>query len=208
MNRFFITLPLAFLISVGCAQNVQLTTKDGREIISTINAVSSNTLYTKSGNFAFVDLNLAAFEKEDPANRSMYDKLTSAGITVKFTGTEPIYKPADVPTIGANPIYVNDVDINNLPAIKYIRLEYTELSAVNPLTTKNQKGNLRIDYGQDYGKWKDLFVRDQAGKIMQFNSQMDVVNFFYANGWVLFSNYTYSPMSGVFLTVSIMQKTH
>ena len=59
-------------------------------------------------------------------------------------------------------ILVNDVDINSLPDLRYIQLSYMGMPVA--FSQKNAKGTLRIDYGQDFKKVRELIVKIRKGK--------------------------------------------
>ena len=101
--------------------------------------------------------------------------------------------------ISLSQILVNDIDINALPDLRYIQLSYVEMPVA--FSQKNAKGTLRIDYGQDFKKVRELIVKDKEGKVIEFNSHIDVLNFFYKNGWSLFSTYT-SPSTTNYVSIS------
>jgi hypothetical protein len=78
-----------------------------------------------------------------------------------------------------NDIPVKDIDVNYLQIVGEAR----------PLAAKPR---VEIDFGQRtkmFSSGKDNTVRDEAGKIVKFNSMMDALNFFASYGFELVSSY-------------------
>ncbi len=76
-------------------------------------------------------------------------------------------------------IYVNKVDVNSRP------VQYVEVW--EKFNKENGKFFAMLDYGQQ-DDLKDragklLFVTNQEGQYLEFNSMVDALNFMYRNGW-------------------------
>ncbi len=89
------TLQIALVIisTVGLAQTVSISTKDGSKVNTTISAISSSMLYTPVGNIAFSEIDSAYFEANIKQDQSTYDKLRAAGVKLGFTGGKIIPDP-------------------------------------------------------------------------------------------------------------------
>jgi hypothetical protein len=90
-------------------------------------------------------------------------------------------------------IVMSDVDLNTKSDLQYLVLDYNEASAPG---TKNRRGMVSIDYGQDYDSAKDLILKDEKGEYRWFNSLTDVLNFFFKNGWKYCDTYAVITAGG------------
>jgi hypothetical protein len=95
--------------------------------------------------------------------------------------------------IGSGQIVMNNVDLNTKSDLQYLVLDYNEGNAPG---TKNRRGMVSIDYGQDYGSAKELILRDEKGEYRWFNSLTDVLNFFFKNGWKYLDTYAVITAAG------------
>jgi hypothetical protein len=73
--------------------------------------------------------------------------------------------------------------VNDIP-IKDINVEYIEIVGTGKLFST--KLTIQIDFGQHDKIFsaKDTQVKDEDGRLMVFNSMVDALNFFGANGYV------------------------
>lgn len=82
--KHFITLTLISLPLFCYSQNVLLKFKDGTLKKTQILATSSSALITKEGNVSFITIDSASFETRKAVDQSLYDRLTDAGVKLKF----------------------------------------------------------------------------------------------------------------------------
>lgn len=75
------------------AQTVTITTKDGKEVNTTISGVSNSALFTPNGTFKYSDIQTATFESKKQQDQTTYDRLVAGGATVQFTGQSIVMKP-------------------------------------------------------------------------------------------------------------------
>lgn len=54
----------------------------------------------------------------------------------------------------------------------------------------SNKVDITIDYGQDSGYFEDTKIRDSNGKVMNFNSVMDALNYMSSIGWKFIDAYS------------------
>lgn len=90
-----VILQVAFVVSatIGLAQNISVSTKDGSKVNTTISAISSNMIYTPVGNIAFSEMDSAFFESNRKEDQGTYSKLRAAGVKIGFTGSKIIPDP-------------------------------------------------------------------------------------------------------------------
>lgn len=96
-------------------------------------------------------------------------------------------------SISNGQIAINGVDLNTKAELQYLVLDYKEGSAPG---TKNRRGFVSIDYGQDYENAKETILKDDKGEFRMFNSLTEVLNLFYKNGWKFCNTYAYGNAGG------------
>lgn len=79
--------------------------------------------------------------------------------------------------------------VNDTP-IKDIDVNYVQITGTSKLLTN--KVTIEIDFGQVNKYWstKDTQVKDENGKLVEFNSMIDTLNFFSKNGYEFVDAYT------------------
>jgi hypothetical protein len=92
-------------------------------------------------------------------------------------------------TLLTSSFFLKAQTINDIP-VKDIDVNYVQIvGEAKPLAAKPR---VQIDFGQRtkmFSSGKDNTVRDEAGKIVKFNSMMDALNFFSSYGFELVSSY-------------------
>lgn len=84
MKRLTSILLLTTVVTCAWAQTATIRLKPGDEKRVTIKAHSSETLFTDQGNIKYSDLASVDFDKENPTDKSLYEKLAAAGVQVSF----------------------------------------------------------------------------------------------------------------------------
>ncbi len=69
-----------------------------------------------------------------------------------------------------------------------IHVDYIQVRAIKSLLADKQW--IALEYGQKVGDYAELYIRDDNGKKLEFNSAIDAVNKMKAYGYELFSVYT------------------
>jgi hypothetical protein len=81
---------------------------------------------------------------------------------------------------------VNDVPIQNID-VEYIQIVGTSKFMSN-------KVSIQIDFGQENNYWteKDTKIKDKNGKVIDFNSMIDALNFMSKNGYEFIQAYAFA----------------
>jgi hypothetical protein len=84
-----------------------------------------------------------------------------------------------VPTLSLGQVIVNQQDINKLPDVMYIEL------IIDRRMLANQQVYGVIDYGQVmlWGSVRQHRIQDETGEDRRFNSEIEIFNFLFKNGW-------------------------
>jgi hypothetical protein len=84
-----------------------------------------------------------------------------------------------IPTLSHGQVIVNQQDINTLPDLEYIEL------IIDRRMLANQQVYGVIDYGQviQWGSIRQHRIQTEAGEDQRFNSEIDLFNFLFKNGW-------------------------
>jgi hypothetical protein len=79
--------------------------------------------------------------------------------------------------------------VNDIP-IKEIDVEYIQI--VGTGNFRSGKVNVRIDFGKEnkYLSTKETRIKDENGKLLEFNSMVDALNFFSKNGYEFIDAYS------------------
>ena len=97
---------------------------------------------------------------------------------------ESIKVQESVARSGKTQVVVNDVDINQLPHVKYCEIVGTNVSLLGKRLVIN------LDYGQKFKWGTTQRIKDVTGRNKKFNSMVDALNFMIANGWEYVNSYT------------------
>ena len=82
--------------------------------------------------------------------------------------------------------------VNDIP-IKDIDVKYVQIVGTSKLMST--KLNIRIDFGQETKFWsggREAFIKDEKGKILNFNSMIDALNFMAKNGYKFKTAYAFA----------------
>lgn len=84
MKRLTAILLLTTAVTYAWAQSATIKTKAGEEKKIVIKAHSNESLFTDQGNIKYADLVSIDFDKENPRDKSLYEKLAAASVQVSF----------------------------------------------------------------------------------------------------------------------------
>ena len=82
--------------------------------------------------------------------------------------------------------------VNDIP-IKEIDVQYMQIVGTSKLMST--KLNIKIDFGQETKFWsggREAFIKDENGKILNFNSMIDALNFMAKNGYKFKTAYAFA----------------
>lgn len=94
--------------------------------------------------------------------------------------------------IAATTISTNAQTVNDVP-IKDIDVEYVQIVGTSKFLST--KLTIQIDFGQRtkfFSSGKETIVKDEDGKVMDFNSMIDALNFMSKNGFEFVNAYAIS----------------
>lgn len=94
--------------------------------------------------------------------------------------------------IAAATISTNAQTVNDIP-IKDIDVEYVQIVGTSKFLST--KLTIQIDFGQRtkfFSSGKETIVKDEDGKVMDFNSMIDALNFMSKNGFEFVNAYAIS----------------
>ncbi len=83
-------------------------------------------------------------------------------------------------------------------------ITFIELVGVNT-SIFGVKMKIYVDYGQKVKIFKPTKITDSNGKVIKFNTMIDALNYFYRNGWDLFS-YSQAYINGKMRYVYLLKK--
>lgn len=87
--------------------------------------------------------------------------------------------------------FIQSQSVNNIP-ISEIDVEYIQIVGNSKLFSN--KVSIQLDFGQidKFWKAKDTQVRDKEGRLVEFNSMIDALNFMNDNGYEFVQAYAFA----------------